>query len=522
MSKNIILVGFMGTGKNLVGKEIAKKIGHTFFSTDEFIERSENKTISKIFELFGEAYFRKIEKATIGRIKDLKNIVLATGGGSVIDPENRHHLSQMGKVVHLDAKVDIIEKRLKDDHCRPLIKDKDEIRRLLKRRIGLYNFARVKIDTSDKEPAAIADEIINKLHLCSKNTDRSIETITVKTSSKNYPVYIGSDILAQFLKLETPRATVVTNPIVGTLYLQKVIDALKGLDIATHHLIIPDGENYKNLKTANHIYNFLLENRVTRSEPIIGLGGGVIGDLVGFIASTYKRGLPLIQVPTTLLAQVDAAIGGKTGLDHRLGKNMIGTFYQPDIVICDISALLTLSESEFLSGLVEVIKYAIIKDRSLFSLLKNRREEILNRDLKILKEIVSRCVSVKKDIVEIDEREEKGIREILNFGHTIGHAIETSTGYSLYDHGKAVAIGMVVEAKWAKTYGSLRKQDLNRITDLISSYRLPTTIPKDLSIDNLNKLILQDKKVRNKKIRLPVIEAIGKVISKEVECKKFL
>jgi len=528
MSDNIILIGFMGTGKDVVGREIAKKTGKILLSTDDYIELKENKIINKIFQESGEEYFRKLEKEMVLKIKDLKNIVVATGGGIVLDEQNRTLLSQMGTVIHLDANLDIIEKRLKHDINRPLIWDKEKISRIFEERKGIYDFSDLKVNTSDKETSEVADEIIQKLQIKNKSVAMSFNTIDVKTELKEYPVYIGSNIATscedamKFLHLNTARAIVITNPLVGTLYLQPVEDILKKYKINPIHIIVPDGEKYKTLDQVCQVYDFLLENEVSRNEPIIALGGGVIGDLAGFVASTYKRGCLLIQIPTTLLAQVDAAIGGKTGIDHKLGKNMVGTFYQPDSVIADVAVLRTLSEKEFRNSLAEVVKYGIIKDQKLFSLLEKEREKIFDRDTYILGEIVSRCVQIKSKIVEEDEREEKGIREMLNFGHTIGHIIETLTDYSQYTHGEAVAIGMVEETKRAVRSGQLAEKDLESITGLISSYGLPVTLPGNIGLDDIKRALRQDKKIRHGKIRLPIPVGIGKTVLKEVQCEKFL
>ena len=527
MSDNIILIGFMGTGKDVVGKEVARKTGMRFLSVDEFIELKENKTIGRIFEESGEAYFRRLEKEAILAVKNLKNVVVATGGGIVIDEENRSLLSEMGWVVHLEASLDVVEERLRDDVNRPLIKDSKNIRGIFNEREGMYDFADLKIDTSRKSPREIADEIIQNGSVEERSRDFPLDTIVVKTELKNYPVHVGSGLIGnndfmRLLNLNTTRTVVVTNPLVGALFHQPIQDVLEENDIRSIRFIVPDGEEYKTLEMAARIYDFLLENKVARSEPIIALGGGVIGDLAGFVAATYKRGVPLIQIPTTLLAQVDASVGGKTGVDHTLGKNMIGAFYQPDSVITDVAVLLSLSEKEFRNGLAEVIKYGIIKDRRLFSLLEKERKNILNRDINTLMEIISRCVQIKRKIVQEDEREEKGIREILNYGHTVGHIVEMLTGYSQFRHGEAVAMGMVEEARIAVRNGVLEEEDLKRLSELISSYGLPVEIPESISRDDVRGKILQDKKVRNGEIRMPIPEGIGRVVLREVRCETFL
>ncbi len=528
MSDNIILVGFMGTGKDVVGREIAAKTGMAFFSTDEFIELKENKTVNMIFDEFGEEHFRRLEKEAVLATKHLENTVVATGGGIIIDEENRQILQGVGEMVHLDAQLKIIEERLQDDLYRPLIRDQQNIRKLYEKRKATYDCGKLTIDTSFRDPGAIADELIDRLHIQNRYIEVPRNTINVRTEQKEYPVYIGSGFVVSpedfvgLLNLNSSRVILITNPFVGTLFLSQLEDVLENYDIMPLHCIIPDGEQYKTATTVNRVYDFLLENKVTRHEPLIALGGGVVGDLCGFVASTYKRGTPLIQMPSTLLAQVDASVGGKTGIDHNLGKNMIGTFYQPDVVVSDVTMLLSLSDKEFRNGLAEVIKYSIIKDHALFSLLEKKYKEILDRDIFVLAEIVSRCVRIKSAIVEEDEKEEKGIREILNYGHTIGHIIEMITGYSEYSHGEAVAIGMVEEAKIAVQNGLLKKRDLEKIVELISLYGLPETLPEDVHSENIGTALLQDKKVRNEMIRLPLIKEIGCVTTKEVRCNTFL
>jgi len=528
MFDNIILIGFMGTGKDIIGREVARKSGMGFFSTDEFIELKENKTVNIIFDKYNEDHFRKLEKDAVLTMKNLRNIVVATGGGTIIDKENRKILQSMGEVIHLDAELNVIEDRIRDDLHRPLIRGKKNIRKLYEERKNLYDCGKLTIDTSSRDPAAIADELIEKLRIQKRCTEVPRNTITVRTEQKTYSVHIGSDLIAfsedfaRLLNLKSSRAIVITNPLIGTLYLKQLEEVLEDAGVTPLHYIIPDGEQYKTAVMVDRIYGFLLENKVTRHEQLIALGGGVIGDLCGFVASTYKRGTPLTQMPSTLLAQVDASVGGKTGIDHNLGKNMIGTFYQPDVVISDVTMLLSLSDKEFRNGLAEIIKYSIVKDCALFSLLEEKHKEIVARDIFILAEIISRCVRIKSAIVEEDEREEKGIREILNYGHTVGHIIEMLTKYSEFSHGEAVAIGMVEEAKIARKNGFLKKDDLERIVELISLYNLPIVIPEHISLDEIKTAILQDKKVRDGKILFPLIEEIGHATMKEVQCKKFL
>ena len=529
MPENIILIGFMGSGKDSVCEEIAKKTNLSFISMDDYIVLKEKKTINRIFEESGEVYFRKIEKETLEEIKNIKNVVVATGGGAVKDRKNRETLSKMGKVIYLYTSLDAVKQRLDKDKTRPLIKNKNNIIKIYNERMkkGFYEFADEKIDTSTITPEQVAEKILNKLKIKQKNIEKSPDKYLLKAESKEYPIHIGCDILQGNnsnlnIEFKSDKVAIISNPLVGALYIKEAEKMLKKRGIEPSVCIIPDGEKYKNFDTIKKIFNMMLKENMDRASSLLALGGGVIGDMGGFVASTLKRGISLIHIPTTLIAQVDSSIGGKTGFDHPLGKNMIGTFYQPEMVLIDIKKLLTLPEKEFRNGLAEVIKYGITHDAELFDILERKKKEIINRDIKLLKEIVSRCVRIKKEVVEEDEKEEKGIREVLNYGHTIGHIIETLTRYSKYSHGEAVAIGMVEEARLAQKKGLFSNKDFRRIEKLIKGYDLPSSIPKNIKRTDMKKHVSQDKKVRKGTIRLPVPVEIGSIITKEVECKKFL
>jgi 3-dehydroquinate synthase len=529
MPENIILIGFMGSGKDSVGIEIAKNTDLTFISMDDYIVLKEKRTINKIFEESGEEYFRKIEKETLKEMENLDNVVVATGGGVVKDNENRKRLSEMGNVIYLSTSLDAVKQRLDNDKTRPLIKNKDNIIKIYNERMekGFYEFADEKIDTSEISPEQVAEKILKIVQIKTKTEEIGFETFKLKAESKEYPIHIGFEILQKNnfdlnSVFKSDKVAIISNPIVGSLHMSEIEYILKKKGLKVHTCIIPDGERYKNFDTIKQIFDTLLKENMDRSSSVIALGGGVIGDMGGFVASTLKRGISLIHIPTTLVAQVDSSIGGKTGFDHPLGKNMIGTFYQPDMVLIDIKKLLTLPEKEFRNGMAEVIKYGITHDVDLFDILDDKQEKIMNRDSKLLQKIVSICVKIKKEVVEEDEKEEKGIREVLNYGHTIGHIIETLTHYSKYSHGEAVAMGMVEEAKLAQNEGLLPDKDLKRIENLIKKYKLPYSIPGNISKDEMKNCVSQDKKVRKGKIRLPVPTGIGKTIFKEVECKKFL
>jgi 3-dehydroquinate synthase len=342
-----------------------------------------------------------------------------------------------------------------------------------------------------------------------------MEKIRVELGERSYDIFIGSNILGDVgVSIQSfglsPKVAMVSNPTVYPLYGGVVADSLKkaGFDVLT--VTIPDGEEYKDLLWVEHIYDDLLKAKLDRSSSLVALGGGVIGDITGFAASTYMRGISYIQVPTTLLAQVDSSVGGKTGVNHKLGKNMIGTFWQPRLVWVDVETLKTLPKREFLAGLAEVIKYGVIWDEELFGFLEDRRNEILNLDSNALKHIIRRSCEIKALVVSKDERE-SGLRSILNFGHTIGHALETATGYREYLHGEAVAIGMCLEARLSSMLSFIDNNKVLRIKALIDSYSLPSEIPSDMDIKHILSSMELDKKAVAGELRFILPEKIGKV-----------
>ncbi len=285
----------------------------------------------------------------------------------------------------------------------------------------------------------------------------------------------------------------ISNPTVYDLYGKTVSESLRASGYDLIEVLLPDGEEYKSLASTEKIYESLLKAKLDRKSALIALGGGVIGDITGFAASTYMRGIDFIQIPTTLLAQVDSSVGGKTGVNHPLGKNMIGAFWQPRLVWIDTATLETLPRREFLSGLGEVIKYGVIWDEDFFAYLESNRDKILRLDKEALTHIIRRSCEIKAEVVSKDERE-SGLRAILNYGHTIGHAIETITGYKKYLHGEAVAIGMYMEARLSHQLGLIEKKAVERIKALIDSYELPSEMPDEIQINDLMEKMQIDKK----------------------------
>ncbi len=340
-----------------------------------------------------------------------------------------------------------------------------------------------------------------------------MKTIHLDLGERGYPVFIGENLLDR-RDLVAPcirghQVLVVSNETVAPLYLDPVLQAFDGYQCGT--LVLPDGEQYKTLKTLNTIFDTLLELHFDRKCTLVALGGGVVGDITGFAAACYQRGVDFIQIPTTLLAQVDSSVGGKTGVNHPLGKNMIGAFHQPRCVVADIKVLDTLDDRQFSAGLAEVIKYGLIQDAEFFCWLEENMERLLARDTDALIHTVHRSCQDKADVVRADEKE-SGIRAILNMGHTFGHAIETGVGYGRWLHGEAVATGMLMAADLSHRLGWLSEKDIARIDNLIDKACLPTRAPADLQSDQFLELMAVDKKVSGGQIYLVLPRAIGESV----------
>lgn len=337
-----------------------------------------------------------------------------------------------------------------------------------------------------------------------------MKTLTVNLKYRNYPIHIGQGLLGQEYLL-TPhirgkQVLIVSNETVAPLYLEQALGALK--DYYCESVILPDGEQYKTLETTNLIFDALLTHRFDRQCTLIALGGGVVGDITGFAAACYQRGVNFIQIPTTLLAQVDSSVGGKTGVNHPLGKNMIGAFHQPQCVIIDINTLTTLDDRQLSAGLAEVIKYGLISDAELFEWLESNIAALLARDPEKLAYAIERSCQNKATVVAADEKE-AGQRALLNLGHTFGHAIEAGMGYGAWLHGEAVGTGMLMAADLSHRLGGLSAEDLQRTQALIAAARLPTRIPAQMDAERFMQLMAVDKKVQSGVIRLVLLSAIG-------------
>ncbi|HSD10100.1 MAG TPA: 3-dehydroquinate synthase [Candidatus Binatia bacterium] len=343
-----------------------------------------------------------------------------------------------------------------------------------------------------------------------------MQEIRVSLGERSYPIVIGAGWLSGIgarvravVGRQAIRAAVVSDSRVAPLYVPAVAASLRAADFTVAEIQIPEGEQHKNLAWLALLYDRLIEAHIERSSPILAVGGGVVGDLAGFAAATILRGVPLVQVPTTLLAQVDASIGGKTAINHASGKNLIGAFHQPRLVAIDIDTLKSLPRREYLAGMAEVVKYGAILDADLFAQLERNVPALLHPDAALLTDVIATSCRLKAMVVEHDERE-GAYRAILNFGHTLGHAIETLTEYRRLLHGEAVAIGMVCAARLSQLRGWLPRSDAERIEGLLRRLGLPITVPSDLSADQLALAVEADKKAGGGKIKFVCLEGIGK------------
>ena len=519
--KNIILIGFMGTGKTKVGKQVAQNLGWRFIDTDTLVEQEAKLPISEIFGRFGESRFRELERKVIHEVASTQQAVIATGGGAIVNPENLKALRQNGFLVCLEASPEAILSRVAASD-RPLLKGgapRERIEQLMAIREPYYAQADAMVQTTGRSVNEIAEEILKVARQI--QTDR----VRVELAERSYDIHIGSGILLRIgehlsrLGI-TDKVAVITHPRIGKLYGRVVTQSLKkaGLDVKT--VLVPEGERYKTLGSAARLYDFLISQRFERGSCLVALGGGVIGDLVGFTAATYLRGIPYIQIPTTLAAQVDASIGGKTAVNHPLGKNLIGAFYQPRLVFIDTQVLKTLSRREYTSGLAEVIKYGVIADAAFFKFLEDQMDEILRLEDATLCQVIKRSCEIKAQVVSEDEREQ-GRRKILNYGHTLGHAVEAVTRYRRYLHGEAVAMGMAFAARLARRLRLCDDETVGRQVRLIEQAGLPTSLP-NFKTTNILRSMKLDKKVRGGAIHFVLADKIGHVAVKPVEQREII
>ncbi len=508
---NIVLTGFMASGKSAVGRRLAERLEREFIDLDELIVSRIGLSIPEIFLQQGETAFRSIESDLCRELSQRDGLVISTGGGTFVSPANRALFQSNSLIVRLHCSVEETLRRLDVEGApgRPLLNVSDrlaEINRLLAARESAYAAIPWQIDTTAHGVEEIVEQmlpIVQSVYL------------PVRHTTGQYPIYISNgilDSLGAFLSasgLPTGvRVAVVANPTVAALYSQRVSSALHTAGYRPCPCTLPDGEAFKNLAAVESLYQQFLDHQLDRHDIILALGGGVTGDVAGFAAATYLRGLRFVQVPTTLLAMVDSSVGGKTGVDLPQGKNLVGAFKQPEAVIMDPTVLSTLPVEELRSGLVEAIKHGVIGDPFLFEQIESSPGQFLVWWGDKGAELLARAVSVKIRVVEEDPFE-SGLRATLNLGHTLGHAVEQTSGYVLR-HGEAVGLGMIAAAHFAVILGLAQAHLPNRITSILKQWGLPVRLPA-MNIDSILNSILRDKKKRGSSIRWVLPAEVGRV-----------
>jgi 3-dehydroquinate synthase len=490
---NIILYGPPGSGKTAVGYALARRLEREFVDSDSLVEASAGRAIPEIFEQSGEAEFRRLEAEACAEVARRPGVVAALGGGALLNPANRAALERTGLVLCLRAEPAEMLARLKAEGNRPLVAGDDpeaKLASLLEARRELYASFSAQVDTSGKSVEAIAEEIENLLEP---------RTLRVDAPGLRHEIVLGYGLLERLPALLAERGL---DGSVALVTDENVASCLAPLpDVPT--LRLPPGEAQKNLDTARQVYDFCLANGLDRRSLLIALGGGVIGDLTGFAAATYMRGIRLVNVPTTLLAMVDASLGGKTGVDLPQGKNLVGAFHPPVVVISDLLLLNTLPSAERVSGMAEVVKHGLIGDAALFEEI-----EAAPKSFGSLAQM-QRAIEVKVRVVEADPFE-KGQRAALNLGHTIGHGVEAASGFA-QRHGEAVAIGTAAEARLAAALGLCEPNLPGRIEAVLQSVGLPVRCP-GLEPQAIRQAMSADKKKASGRLKFALPKRVGEVV----------
>ena len=522
--QRIFLTGLPGSGKSSVGRNVARLLGWNFIDTDDLLAGQSGVPVGQVLTQVGEERFRQLESEMLRTAAGQERVVIATGGGAIISAANRELMRERGLTVYLEVSVETAWQRIQQhlqqsgaSVVRPLVIGDDGPQRLLalyETRRGWYEEAEVHLDTEHHVPETLAHRLLAYVltsgYLAPPNAPREVITQPLLSSTSQAVVEWGGlrHLPATLRSYELPkRLFIVTDSAVGELYAHPLLALLEENGFAPQLMSVPAGEASKSFACFQQIIDWLVQQKAEQKEAIIALGGGVVGDLAGFVASCYQRGVPLVQVPTTLLAQVDSAIGGKTGINHALGKNLIGAFYQAKLIYADPAFLLTLPERVYREGWAEIIKYAMILDAELFNILEEQVNALLARDAGLLPAIIARCIRMKMDIVQRDERDE-GLRNILNYGHTFGHALEAISGYGTWLHGEAVSIGMEVAARIAVASGLLSQEDATRQRSLLQAFGLPVQCA-GVDIDAVMQAMQRDKKVRAGSTRWVLPTGIG-------------
>ncbi len=526
--RSIVLVGMMGAGKTSVGKRLAQRLGLPFVDADAEIEAGAQMTIPEIFDRFGEAYFREGERRVIARLLVDGPKVLATGGGAFLNEATRERIGQAGVSIWLKPEFDALLRRVRKRSNRPLLRTADPeatLRRLLEERSPTYALADITIESRDGPHESVVDVILAHLRLRAAPQSGAPlaqgpapREVDVALGARSYKILIGEGLVeaagAHIAQLAPgAQCAVVTDATVAALHLEKLTQSLDRAGVKSTVIVCPPGEATKSYSEFARVSDALIGARIERRDVVVAFGGGVIGDLAGFCAACLRRGVRLVQMPTTLLAQVNSSVGGKTAINSPAGKNLIGAFHQPSLVLADTSVLDTLSPREFRAGYAETVKYGLIGDRDFFDWLETRWREVFSGGSARLDAIAASCAA-KARVVAADETEQ-GERALLNLGHTFGHAFERLTQYdgARLVHGEGVAIGMACAFRFSRDLGLCSGQDAVRVENHLRSIGLPTRIAEIPGLEADPQAILdamrQDKKVERGRLTFILAKGIG-------------
>jgi 3-dehydroquinate synthase len=532
----LFLTGLSGTGKSAIAPLVAQALGRRALDTDRLIEKAAGRSVADIFAQDGEARFRELERDAIARVAGETDVVVATGGGALLAAENRRAMVDGGFVVCLDARPETLVRRFGqaggEASERPLLAGDDPLARITElkaQRASLYALADALIDTDDRTPQQVAAGVVEAfrsadtwytchpqrlLTLEERTPPVALDPVWVEAPSRRYAAYCGWGILDRLGDLMREAglegaAYVISDTEVLPRHGDRALLSLRQAGFRAQAFAIPAGEASKSLASAATVYDWLVAQRAERGHTIVALGGGVVGDLAGFVAATYLRGMPFVQAPTSFLAMVDASIGGKVAVDHQAGKNLIGAFYQPRLVIDDVSTLKTLPRRTVVEGYAEAIKQALILDPQLLAELEERADDLLHLEPAATAEIVRRNVAIKASIVAEDERD-TGRRAILNYGHTVAHGIEAAAGYAI-GHGAADAVGMTAAAEIGRRLGVTPPAVIERQRAVLERYGLATRAP-GVDPERVLEAMALDKKVSAGTVRWVLLEDVGRAV----------
>jgi len=518
--RSVVLVGMMGAGKTSVGKRLAARLGLPFIDADEEIEAGARMTIPEIFEKFGEAYFRDGERRVIARLLEQGPCVLSTGGGAFMNASTRERISRCGVSIWLKPDFEVLLRRVRKRSNRPLLQTPDPegtLRRLLHEREPTYALADITIESRDGPHEIVVEQILRAL-AAGAHTATGPRKVRVDLGARAYDIVIGDGLIAGAggrIKALFPkaRAAIVTDENVAAHWLEPLRRSLAEAGIEATAIVCPPGETTKSYAQFARVSDALIGARIERRDIVIALGGGVIGDLAGFAAATLRRGVDYVQIPTSLLAQVDSSVGGKTAINSALGKNLIGAFHQPRLVLADLDALATLPAREFRAGYAEVAKYGLIDDRDFFEWLEANWREVFAGGPARAEAIAVACAA-KARVVASDETEQ-GARALLNLGHTFGHALEALAHYdpAILVHGEGVAVGMACAFRFSRALGHCSGQDVGRVEQHLKAVGLPTRIQDIAGLSATPEAMLeamrQDKKVERGRLTFILARGIG-------------